>query len=150
MQGARAARGGNRPQTVLSRTEAAPARRLPAAARNSRLLVLGAIYLLLILIFLRTGLSLNMLGAAGLIAWGVQALPAIAFLPGLHKSRPRSYAWLGFAIQLYFIHGVVLAFSPARLGWGLAQILLCALVFVGLVAFIRFRRREHGAGSRIP
>lgn len=81
-----------------------------------------------------------MVGAAGLAAWSIQALPLLALLPGLHRGRPRSYAWMGFVIQLYFIHGVILAFSPARLGWGLAQIALSVTVFVVLILFIRRRR----------
>ena len=130
----------------MSRPEADSAGRLPVPVRNARRLVLISAYALIILLFARTGLSLNMLGAAGLVAWAVQALPLAAFLPGLHGSLPRSYAWLGFIIQFYFIHGVVLAFNPARLGWGLAQILLSVLVFFGLIAFIRAYRREFGRG----
>ena len=109
--------------------------------------MLGAAYALLVLIFLRTGLSLSMASAAGLVAWGIQALPLASLLPGLHAARPRTYAWLGFVIQFYFIHGVVLAFNPARLGWGLVQILLSVLIFCGLIAFIRRHRREFDAGS---
>lgn len=113
---------------------------------NARLLVLIPAYALLILIFLRTGLSLSMTSAPGLIAWGIQALPLAALLPGLHRSRPRAYAWLGFIIQFYFIHGVLLAFNPARLTWGLAHISLCVVIFCALIAFIRRYRREFGAG----
>ena len=109
--------------------------------------MLGAAYALLVLIFLRTGLSLSMASLAGLVAWGIQALPLASLLPGLHAARPRTYAWLGFVIQFYFIHGVVLAFNPARLGWGLVQILLSVLIFCGLIAFIRRHRREFDAGS---
>ncbi len=117
------------------------------AAHYARLLVLGAAYALLTLIYLRTGLSLDMFGLAGLVAWGLQALPLLALLPGLHRKRPRTYAWLGFAIQFYFIHGVVLAFSPARFAWGLAQCALSIAVFCGLIAFIRGHRRAYGAQS---
>lgn len=129
----------------MSETEES-SERLPASIRNARLLVLGAAYALLALIFLRTGLSLSMTSAAGLIAWGIQALPLVAFLPGLHRSHPRAYAWLGFIIQFYFIHGVLLAFNPERLAWGLAHISLCVLIFCALIAFIRRHRREFGAG----
>ena len=103
-------------------------------------MTLAGCYGLLVLLFLRTGLSLSMAGAAGLIAWSIQALPLLALLPGLHRGRPRSYAWMGFVIQLYFIHGVILAFSPARFGWGLAQISLSVAVFAALILFIRRRR----------
>lgn len=130
----------------MSSTATDSADGLPAALRNARLLVLGAAYALLVLIFLRTGLSLSMTSAAGLIAWAIQALPLAAFLPGLHHSHPRAYAWLGFIIQFYFIHGVLLAFNPARLPWGLAQIALTVLIFCALIAFIRRHRREFGAG----
>ncbi len=112
---------------------------------NARLLVLISAYALLILTFLRTGLMLNMVSIAGLFAWGIQALPMALLLPGLHASRPRTYAWLGFIVQFYFIHGVLLAFNPDRLVWGLAHIALTVLIFCGLIAFIRRYRREFGA-----
>ena len=124
-----------------------PARNLPAALARPRNLTLACLLALLLLLFLRTGLSLSMVSLAGLTAWGIQALPLLALLPGLHRGRPRGYAWLGFVIQLYFIHGVILAFSPARLGWGLAQICLSALTFAGLIVFIRRWRGVRGAGS---
>ena len=130
----------------MRRTGADSAAGLPAPIRNTRLLVLGGVYALLVLLFLRTGLSLSMVSAAGLLAWGIQAAPLAALLPGLHGARPRAYAWLGFVIQLYFIHGVVSAFNSARLGWGLAQTLLSAAIFFGLIAFIRRYRREFGQG----
>ena len=114
---------------------------------NARRLALAAAYALLALIFLRTGLSLSMASAAGIVAWGIQALPLAALLPGLHAARPRTYAWLGFIIQFYFIHGVLLAFNPARLGWGLAQISLSMLVFAALIVFIRRQRRGPGVES---
>jgi len=110
---------------------------LPGPVARAGRFTLAGIAALLLLVFLRTGLSLPMSGLAGIAAWTIQALPLLALLPGLRRGRPRSYAWLGFVIQLYFIHGVILAFAPARLAWGLAQILLSALVFVGLIGFIR-------------
>ena len=113
---------------------------------NARLLVLISVYALLILIFLRTGLMLRMVSIAGLFAFGIQALPLALLLPGLHASRPRTYAWLGFIVQFYFIHGVLLAFNPARLIWGLTHIALTVLIFCGLIAFIRRHRRAFGAG----
>ncbi len=114
----------------------------PAPLARARRLTLAGIAALLLLVFLRTGLSLPMTGLAGIAAWTIQALPLLALLPGLRRGRPRSYAWLGFVIQLYFIHGVILAFAPARLAWGLAQILLSALIFAGLIGFIRRWRAE--------
>ena len=118
---------------------------LPGSA-GAKKLTLWSVYALLLLLFWRTSESLPMTGLAGLAAWAIQALPLLALLPGLHGGRPRGYAWLGFVIQLYFIHGVILAFAPARLGWGLAQIALAVLIFTALIAFIRRRRRESGAG----
>ncbi|MCY4183108.1 MAG: DUF2069 domain-containing protein [Gammaproteobacteria bacterium] len=116
---------------------------LPAPLARARRFTLAAIAALLLLVFLRTGLSLPMASLAGITAWTIQALPLLALLPGLRRGRPRSYAWLGFVIQLYFIHGVILAFAPARLAWGLAQILLSALIFAGLISFIRRWRAEY-------
>lgn len=113
---------------------------------NARLLVLISAYALLILIFLRTSLMLSMTSIAGLFAFGIQALPMALLLPGLHASHPRAYAWLGFIILFYFIHGVLLAFHPDRLVWGLTHIALTVLIFCGLIAFIRSYRREFGAG----
>ena len=143
MQGARPARCRHSPKIAVS-----PATVRLATAGNAKRLTLAAVYLLMLLIFARTGLSLPMTGLAGLAAWTIQVLPLLALLPGLHRGRPRSHAWLGFVIQLYFIHGVILAFAPARFGWGLAQIVLSVVAFAGLIGFIRRWRAEYG--QRVP
>ncbi len=119
---------------------------LPKRLARARLLVLAASYALLLTIYLRTGLSLHLTSLAALIAWGLQALPLLVLLPGLHRARPRAYAWLGFVIQLAFIHGVLLAFNPERFAPGLVQIALSVIVFAGLIAFLRGWRREFGSG----
>ncbi len=114
--------------------------------RNSRAIVLLAVGALLLLLALRIGGNPRLPGAIGLVAWTVQALPLLALAPGLLGSRPRAYAWLGFLIQFYFIHAVLIAFTPTRLGWGLAQIFLCLVIFGALIAFIRRFRRDHALG----
>jgi len=45
---------------------------------------------------------------------------------------------------MYFVHGVLTAFTPGKLLIGLAEIILCALLFAGLIAFIRGVKRLSG------
>jgi len=76
------------------------------------------------------------------VIWLLQILPLLIFLPGMLSGRARSHAWLSFVILLYFVHGVLLAFSAERRWLGITEVILCSLLFIGLIVHIR-RYRDH-------
>lgn len=116
----------------------------PRTVVLARRIVLAACYGL-ILNFLATSLmALEDIAVATLVIWLIQILPLAIFMPGLHQGRLRSFAWVSFVILLYFMHGVLVAFDPARLISGLIEVVLCVIVFFALIVYIRQYRQHYG------
>lgn len=68
-----------------------------------------------------------------------QMLPLLILAPGVLLGNARGHAWACFAINVYFIQGVLAAFDPSRrlFGWleaGLAFIFFCAALM-----YVRWR-----------
>ncbi|GAB5498856.1 MAG: DUF2069 domain-containing protein [Pseudohongiellaceae bacterium] len=119
---------------------------LPAKIALTRRLVLANFYALLVYFALNSVLSLPELSLAMPVIWLLQTLPLLIFLPGLLRTRPRSFAWLSFVILLYFMHAVLLAFEPERRWLGVLEALLCTSLFTLLVIFIRQYRDHYQVG----
>ncbi len=81
--------------------------------------------------------------AVALVLWLVASAPLLLFLPGLRSQSPRAAAWLSFAILLYFIHAVTVAFVPGQALYGSVYALLCAALFSALVYWIRVMRKHY-------
>ena len=120
--------------------------KLPAALIWSRTIVLACSYGLLLYFLVSSIAALDGIVVATFVIWLLQILPLLIFLRGLHQSRLRSYAWVSFVVLLYFMHGVLVAFSPGRLMFGLVEVVLCAVLFVSLIIFIRQFRNHYGVG----
>jgi uncharacterized membrane protein len=106
-----------------------------------RTLVLYLFYSLIGVLFLNS-LSLTVgLNPATLLIWLLQIMPLMLFLTGLHRSRVRTYQWLSFVVLIYFVHGVLTAFTPEKLLLGLLEASVCCLLFAGLIALIRKGRQ---------
>ena len=76
------------------------------------------------------------------VIWLIQTLPLLIFLKGLLQNNLRTYAWMCFVVLLYFTHGVLLAFDPPRRWLGVTEVLLCVIMFVAIILYIR-QYREH-------
>jgi uncharacterized membrane protein len=73
--------------------------------------------------------------------WGLKALPLALALPGLWRMRLYTYRWMSLLVWLYFMEGVVRAWSdaaPSRY-FALAAVALSSTVFVACVAHARLR-----------
>jgi uncharacterized membrane protein len=111
-----------------------------AALRKTTLCLYTA---LLVLIFFKNFNVFNDLGGTFFsVIYIVQIIPLLLFLPGLYRTRLRSYAWLSFVILLYFMQGVLTAFETQTRLIGLAEVIICTLLFCCIVVFIR-RYRGH-------
>lgn len=77
----------------------------------------------------------------------LKALPLCLPLAGLLKHRMYTYRWLSLVIWLYFIEGVVRAWSdPPPGNWlALLQIALCLAAFAACVLHVRLRFRNAKA-----
>ena len=114
---------------------------------NCRSLVLTGYYGLILTLFFNSLAMTTGLTITTLVIWLIQTAPLLIFLPGLHRSRMRSYAWLSFVVLMYFIHGVLAAFTPGKLIVGLFETAFCCLLFVALILFIRANRPPAASDS---
>ncbi len=77
----------------------------------------------------------------------LKVLPLCIPLAGLLKNRMYTYRWLSLVVWLYFIEGVVRAWSDRPPGNYLAmgEVLLCLLVFTACVMHVRLRQKNAQA-----
>lgn len=81
---------------------------------------------------------------AMLVIWLVQIAPLLIFIRGLHGNRIRTHAWLCFVCLMYFIHGVTVLLTEGRLMQGAIETVLCTILFVALMLFIKLFRQQYG------
>lgn len=117
----------------------------PAGVARSRQLAVASL-VALIALCLAWELWLAPLRPGG--SWLVlKVLPLTIPLAGLLKNRMYTYRWLSLVIWLYFIEGVVRAWSDPPPGNRLAliQIALCLAAFAACVLHVRLRFRNARA-----
>ena len=103
--------------------------------------ILGLYYgLIATLFFSSLGLT-TALSITTIIIWLLQAFPLALFASGLHRQQVRSCQWLSFVTLMYFVHGVLVAFTPGRLLAGMLEVGFCSLLFIGLIIYIRTARK---------
>ena len=113
----------------------------PAVAAT-RWLAVGSL-LALIVLCLAWELLLAPLRPGG--SWlALKALPLCVPLAGLLKHRMYTYRWLSLGLWLYFIEGVVRAWSDRPPGnWlALGEVALCLLLFAACALHVRLRLRK--------
>lgn len=116
---------------------------LPQNIQRTRLAVLSSYYALLAYFAVSAVIVFEEIRLASLVIWLIQIIPLLLFVVGLHRARLRTFAWLCFVVLLYFMHGVLIAFQPQRLWFGLVEVTLCILLFVFLIVFIRQYRQHY-------
>jgi uncharacterized membrane protein len=82
-----------------------------------------------------------------LVIWFLQILPLLPFAPGLHRRNKRICLWLSLLVLLYFIHGVQVAFDPARQLQGIIEAVLCLLLFSSLMWTIRIANKQESSNA---
>ena len=115
---------------------------LPPSIELLRKYLLTAYYGLLGYFVVSATMVFGEFRSAILVIWLIQATPLLIFARGLHYANLRTYGWVSFVILLYFMHGVLIAFQPGQFWLGLIESLLCILIFVLLIFFIR-QYRDH-------
>lgn len=77
-------------------------------------------------------------GANPLVIIGTLLVPLLIFLPGIFMGNVRAHAWLCFAINLYFIYGVLVCFQPGRLIYGVLLVGFSLLYFISAMGYVRW------------
>ena len=70
------------------------------------------------------------------------ALPGMT-LPGLLRDDIRSAQWLCFIVLFFLVNAILVAFTPGRLLAGLIEALICLLLFISAIIFIRNARHSR-------
>ena len=107
--------------------------------RLSRLLSLAGFVALVALLSVWYLLIVDLHGARPWVILGVQLLPLALLAPGLLLGNARAHAWTCYVVNLYFIQGVVTAFEPGRLVFGLLEVGTSLLLFVGALLYTRWK-----------
>jgi uncharacterized membrane protein len=82
------------------------------------------------------------------IALAFMTIPLLFPLRGLLYGRPYTFAWASFLALIYFIHGVVEAYStPSDRYLAILEILLSVAFYTGCVLYARYRGRELKGGN---
>lgn len=118
------------------------ASKLPAKIQRTKLLVFIGYYGLVVYFLINAFSILASPNLSTLVIWMIQIAPLLIFLPGLHRNTLRTFGWLCFVSLFYFVHAVLVSFTPGRLVYGLIEIAFCCLLFVSLIIFIR-QYRDH-------
>lgn len=74
--------------------------------------------------------------------------PLLFPLRGLLHGRPYTHAWTSFLVLIYFIHGIVEAWSdPAVRILAALEIVFSVLLYTGAVLYARYRGRQLRASA---
>lgn len=117
------------------------------AVQTTRTVAVGSLVALIVLA-LAWELVLAPLRPGG--SWlALKALPLCLPLAGLLKNRLYTYRWVTLVVWLYFIEGVVRAWSDKTPGNALAmlEIVLCLALFVACALHVRLRLGPRGANK---
>lgn len=118
--------------------------------RLTRFLSLVSYLGLLLSLFVFNALIADLHGANPVVILGVLLVPLLIFAPGIATGHVRTHAWLMFAINLYFIHGVLTCFQQGRLGYGLLLVGWSVVYFIAAMGYVRwsFQAARVAAGER--
>ncbi len=116
---------------------------LPPKIQLSKSGILVSYYGLLAYFTINTVFVFEGLRLASIVIWLLQVLPLLMFIPGIRRGHLRTCGWMCFVVLLYFMHGVLVAFAPGRLWFGLIETLLCVTLFFFLIVYIRQYREYY-------
>lgn len=123
---------------------------LASTTADSMLLRIRALAVASLLALIALGLAWELwLAPTGNRTLALKVLPLAAALVGLLKFRLVTYRWLSLLVWIYFTEGVVRATSGGGTSVALAatEIVLCMLLFVACVMYVRRRLRTVGASA---
>lgn len=106
-------------------------------------IALGSYLGLLLLLIAWLGWISPPIGLPISIALAFMTIPLLFPLRGMLNGRPYTFAWASFLSLIYFIHGVVEAYStPQDRYLAILEIILSIAFYTGSMLYARFRGRE--------
>ena len=115
---------------------------LPPSIELLRKSLLAAYYALLFYFVVNAVLVFGEFRLASAVIWFIQVAPLLIFRPRA-ASRPAANLWLGVLRYTSVLHARrAYRLRSARLWLGVVEVLLCTIIFVLLILFIR-QYRDH-------
>ena len=122
----------------MSEEDSAPTTR---AAKLSYRCIVGSYYALLVLFLINSLSALDQLSPAIPVIWLLQSAPLLGFARAVRRKNAQQLIWLSLVVLLYFMHGVLVAFDPARRIVGAAELGLSVLLFCALLLYLRVAQK---------
>lgn len=79
----------------------------------------------------------------GLLLWGFKVFPLLLVIRGLIQQRHTSATWLSFLSMLYFIFGVLLAFTRGGEFYGWLMSIDTLVLFMASMMFTRWKKEQN-------
>ena len=103
--------------------------------------VVGSYCALLGLFLINSLTALDQFSLAIPVIWLLQSAPLLGFARAVRRKNAQQLIWLSLVVLLYFMHGVLVAFDPARRILGAAELGLSVLLFCALLLYFRVARK---------
>ena len=111
------------------------------ATKLSYRCIVVSYYALLVLFLINSLSALDQFSPAIPVIWLLQSAPLLGFSPAIHRKNAKQLIWLSLVVLLYFTHGVIVAFDPARRIAGTAELGLSVLLFCALLIYLRVAQK---------
>ncbi|MEJ6656077.1 MAG: DUF2069 domain-containing protein [Pseudomonas sp.] len=118
--------------------------------RISRMLAALAYAGLLGCLFIYNAFFADLHGANPLVIGSFLLLPLLIFMPGIITGNPRVHAWLCFAINLYFVYGVLACLQPERQLYGAILVGTSVTYFIAALGYVRWSFQAQRVRSLHP
>ena len=103
--------------------------------------IVGSYCALLGLFLINSLTALDQFSLAIPVIWLLQSAPLLGFARAVRRKNAQQLIWLSLVVLLYFMHGVLVAFDPARRTVGAAELGLSVLLFCALLLYLRVAQK---------
>ena len=103
--------------------------------------IVGSYCALLGLFLINSLTALDQFSLAIPVIWLLQSAPLLGFARAVRRKNAQQLIWLSLVVLLYFMHGVLVAFDPARRFVGAAELGLSVLLFCALLLYLRVAQK---------
>ena len=103
--------------------------------------IVGSYCALLGLFLINSLTALDQFSLAIPVIWFLQSAPLLGFARAVRRKNAQQLIWLSLVVLLYFMHGVLVAFDPARRIGGAAELGLSVLLFCALLLYLRVAQK---------
>ena len=102
---------------------------------------MGGYCALLGLFLINSLTALDQFSLAIPVIWLLQSAPLLGFARAVRRKNAQQLIWLSLVVLLYFMHGVLVAFDPARRIVGAAELGLSVLLFCAHLLYLRVAQK---------